>query len=362
MDVILKNEERAVFTLRSLYRRYGYAPYKMSRFEEYDLYVRNKDFLVSDQIITFTDYGGRLLALKPDVTLSIVKNAPDEAGVVQKVYYNENVYRDYREIMQAGLECVGDLGDYEIAEVVLLAAKSLELLGEQFVLDISHMGLIAAVLNSCGLSDKAQKQAMDCLLRKNTHELKALCKGNDAAWEKLKVLSACRGSGNAVLQQVGAVLTTDAERQALEELQALWTILESSGCGKSVRLDFSVGNDLRYYSGVVFRGYLAGIPTSVLSGGQYDKLPQKMGRKSRAIGFAIYLDMLQELKREENAFDVDTVILHDGSLDTVKLMAVSQAAAKDGSVLVSQMLPTGRKWKRLVRIENGEAAEIESND
>ena len=362
MDVILKNEERAVFTLRSLYRRYGYAPYKMSRFEEYDLYVRNKDFLVSDQIITFSDYGGRLLALKPDVTLSIVKNAPDEAGVVQKVYYNENVYRDYREIMQAGLECVGDLGDYEIAEVVLLAAKSLELLGEQFVLDISHMGLIAAVLNSCGLSDKAQKQAMDCLRRKNTHELKALCQGNDAAWEKLKVLSACRGSGNAVLQQVGAVLTTDAERQALEELQALWTILESSGCGKSVRLDFSVGNDLRYYSGVVFRGYLAGIPTSVLSGGQYDKLPQKMGRKSRAIGFAIYLDMLQELKREENAFDVDTVILHDGSLDTVKLMAVSQAAAKDGSVLVSQMLPTGRKWKRLVRIENGEAAEIESND
>ena len=53
-DLILKHEERAVFALRSLYRNYGYAPYKMSRFEEYDLYVRNKDFLVSDQIITFS--------------------------------------------------------------------------------------------------------------------------------------------------------------------------------------------------------------------------------------------------------------------------------------------------------------------
>ena len=53
-EAILKHEERAMFALRGLYRRYGYAPYKMSRFEEYDLYVRNKDFLVSDQIITFS--------------------------------------------------------------------------------------------------------------------------------------------------------------------------------------------------------------------------------------------------------------------------------------------------------------------
>ena len=354
-DVILKNEERAVFTLRGLYQRYGYAPYKMSRFEEYDLYVRNKDFLVSDQIITFSGDRGRLLALKPDVTLSIVKNAPDTPGVVQKVYYNETVYRDYREIMQAGLECVGDLGDYEIAEVVLLAAKSLELLGSRYVLNISHMGLIAAVLNSCGLNAK-QKKVMDCLRRKNIHELKALCSGNEAAWNKLQTIASCHG-GSGELRKVSAVLTTDAERQALEELQSLWAILEASGCGGSVCLDFSVGNDMRYYSGVVFRGYLAGIPASILSGGQYDNLPQKMGRKARAIGFAIYLDMLQELYREESAFDVDTVILHDGTVDTVKLTAAAEAAAKDGSVLVVRQLPQGRNWKRIVRFEKGELVE-----
>ena len=145
-DQIWRNEEQAVFALRGLYQRYGYAPYKMSQFEEYDLYVRNKDFLISDKIITFSGEGGKLMALKPDVTLSIVKNAPEEPGVVQKVYYSENVYRDYREIMQAGLECVGDLTEYDIAEAVLLAVKSLDLLGGRYVLDISHMGLLAAVL------------------------------------------------------------------------------------------------------------------------------------------------------------------------------------------------------------------------
>lgn len=351
-DVIWKNEERAVFALRGLYRRYGYAPYKMSRFEEYDLYVRNKDFLVSDQIITFSGDGGRLLALKPDVTLSIVKNAPEEPGVIQKVYYNENVYRDYREILQAGLECVGDLSSYEIAEVVLLAVKSLEVLGCPFVLNISHMGLLGAVLESCGLSHKEQKQAMVLLRQKNRHELNALCGENEAAWKKLEVVSACHG-GSGELEKIGAVLTTEAERQALAELESLWKILEASGYEKSVRLDFSEGSDLGYYSGVVFRGYLAGIPSSILSGGQYDKLARKMGRKARAIGFAIYLDLLQEYRREENGFDVDTLILHDGTADTVVLTAAAEEAARKGTVLVATRLPADRKWKTLIRFEKG---------
>lgn len=356
MDLILKNEERAVFTLRSLYQRYGYAPYKMSRFEEYDLYVRNKDFLVSDQIITFSGDRGRLMALKPDVTLSIVKNAPETAGVVQKVYYNENVYRDYREILQAGLECVGDLGSYEIAEVVLLAVKSLEALGSPYVLDISHMGLTASVLDSCGLDGKRRKQAMENLRRKNPHELKALCAHDPAAWRKLDALLCCHG-GMEELETVSTVLTTEEEKQALKELGDLWTILEQSGCGKNVRLDFSVGSDLGYYSGVVFRGYLSGVPASILSGGQYDKLPQKMGKNCRAIGFAIYLDLLQGMYQEESGFDVDTLILHDGTVDTVVLTAAAREAAETGSVMVVTQLPRDRHWKRLVRFEKGGRAE-----
>jgi ATP phosphoribosyltransferase regulatory subunit len=74
---VLKSEEKAMMNLRALYRKYGYTQYNMSKFEEYDLYVRNKNFLKSDQIITFNDLNGRLMALRPDVTLSIVKNTKD---------------------------------------------------------------------------------------------------------------------------------------------------------------------------------------------------------------------------------------------------------------------------------------------
>ena len=88
-DLTLEYEEKAVFALRSLYSKYGYSQYKMNKFEEYDLYVKNKDFLISDSVITFTDTNGRLMALKPDVTLSIIKNSKDTKGYVEKLYYNE---------------------------------------------------------------------------------------------------------------------------------------------------------------------------------------------------------------------------------------------------------------------------------
>ena len=71
-DNILKTEEKITYALRSLYHESGYAPFKMSRFEEYDMYIQNRNFVGSGNIVSFTDPGGRLLALKPDVTLSII--------------------------------------------------------------------------------------------------------------------------------------------------------------------------------------------------------------------------------------------------------------------------------------------------
>ena len=141
---LLKYDEKAILSLRSLYKEYNYRQFKMSKFEEYDLYSKNKDFLVSDGVITFNDTNGKLLALKPDVTLSIIKNVKEQ-GTIDRFYYNENVYRiseeshSYKEIMQTGLECFGDITSNEVCEVALLAAKSLSLLSSNFMLNIAEI-------------------------------------------------------------------------------------------------------------------------------------------------------------------------------------------------------------------------------
>ena len=74
MEYNLKPDERASLELRGLYEKYGYRKYKMGKFEEYSLYFSNSNFLSSDKVLTFNDLDGRLLAMKPDVTLSVINN------------------------------------------------------------------------------------------------------------------------------------------------------------------------------------------------------------------------------------------------------------------------------------------------
>ena len=76
----ISSTEKLGLTLKNIFEGYGYTPYKMSKFEEYELYARNLDFLGDGGILTFTDVSGRLMALKPDVTLSIVKNSLGSSG------------------------------------------------------------------------------------------------------------------------------------------------------------------------------------------------------------------------------------------------------------------------------------------
>ncbi len=356
--MVIRKDEQAVMALRSLYRQYGYSQYKMSRFEEYDLYVRNKDFLISDEVITFTDHSGRLLALKPDVTLSIIKNTVDRAGAVQKVYYNENVFRvakgthSFKEIMQAGLECIGDLKEYEIAEVLLLAAKSLALIGENYVLDLSHMGLVAAMLSACALSEEGKGKALSFIHQKSAHELSALCEQEGLTAEaEQKLLALCRQSGDArqVLDALKPLLQTEQEWAAFEEFSALCAILAE----EKIRLDFSVGNDMKYYSGVVFKGYIEGVPASVLSGGQYDKLLQKMGRKSGAIGFAVYLDLLERLNQEKADYDFDFLLLREEDADSAALVKAVEQLQKEGSVLVAEAPPEDLRFCKVLKFTKG---------
>ncbi|MBR6682265.1 MAG: ATP phosphoribosyltransferase regulatory subunit, partial [Clostridia bacterium] len=344
-DSVLKNEEKAIFKLRSLYGKYGYTQYKMSKFEEYDLYVRNKDFLVSDSIITFTDTNGKLLALKPDVTLSIIKNTKEQDGCVQKVYYNENVYRvskgtsSYKEIMQTGLECLGDIDTFNIYEVLMLACESLKSISDECVLDITHLGILSDVINYTGLSGAASKKVLKCIGDKNLHEIKAICSEENVSSDKTQTLInvvSSYGSPSKVITELKNALNDTISSDNLKELEAITSLLVNNGYGDMINIDFSVINNMSYYNGIVFKGFINNIPTGVLSGGEYDKLMKKMGKNSRAIGFAVYLDLLERLTDDANEYDVDTVILYNENDDINTLNNAIKMLTDNGKSVVAQ--------------------------
>ena len=298
----LQPKERASFALRALYEAAGCRKYHMGRFEEYSLYQANRSFLSSEQVITFTDLDGRLLALKPDVTLSIAKTAQPAPGETLRYYYHENVYRPsaeshtFKEIGQMGLEFLGGVGEAEVQQAVCLAAQSLGQLGTDWVLEVSHMGYLFGLLDALQVPEDARAGLLRKLGQKNAHELRAaaLAAGldEDAADTLCRVLTLCGGYADT-LPRAEALCRNDAMRAAVAELQGLAGPLEQAG--GAIRLDLTLAGEMEYYNGLIFQGYLKALPRPLLKGGRYDLLMQQFTPGAGAIGFAVYLDELDRL-------------------------------------------------------------------
>ncbi len=375
----LKKSEQMIFDLRAMYAQYGYTQFKIRKFEEFELYVRNKDFLDSVNVITFTDTNGKLMALKPDVTLSVVKNSKDVPGTVQKVYYNENIYRVSRrshmfeELMQVGIECIGDIDDYNIFEVLMLALKTLRSISPKSILDLSNQDIVSEILSDYHVSDATRTRMLRCLGEKNIHTLRRICQENDVSpggIEVLEKLTRIYGRPETVLPRLRKLLQGGAieepaltrSLQAVDDLERIINTFTDMQLRDMIRLDFSVISDMNYYNGLVFNGFIRGIPDCVLSGGQYDRLMQKMKRKSGAIGFGVYMDRLERLLEETADYDIDVLLLYDEQEDINDLNTAVRTLTKAGqTVLAQRRIPDKLAYRKLMKLEKGEVKEIEAD-
>lgn len=368
---ILNNKENALIHLRTLYQSYGYSQFKMGKFEEYDLYVRNKDFLVSNNIITFTDTNGKLMALKPDVTLSIIKNLKEETDSMQKVYYSENVYRvskdtnTYKELMQTGLECIGNIDLYSVCEVILLASKSLELISSNYILSLSHIGIIATILEELNLTDDQKKLIYKFISEKNIHGIENICKqtnNDEKLYEKLITLISTYGPVDTVSKKLKSISINSKMDNFILELEKICEILKLNNF-ENTQIDFSVVNGMNYYNGIVFQGFIDCIPSAVLSGGKYDKLMQKMGKNSQGIGFAVYLNLLEYLNYSQETYDIDVLLLYDSKTNIKTLTkTVKELNTTGQSLQVQKTIPKTLKYKKLLQLKDGRLETLESNN
>ncbi|MBR2942205.1 MAG: ATP phosphoribosyltransferase regulatory subunit [Clostridia bacterium] len=335
----LPPEERVIFALRALYERYDYRPYRMSEFEEYSLYAENRSFLQSPRVIAFTDLDGRMMALKPDVTLSIVRHAQAVPCTAEKLYYTENVFRPsaasqtFKEISQIGVEAIGLIDRYQTAEIVALSAMSLEAISPDYLIEISHMRFTVGLLTALGISGDARTRALSALSAKNMSELRqaaaqaCLAPADTATLLQLPTLY---GEVEPTLCKARALCRSEEMHEALDELCAVLGAAGSCAADGKLQLDFSIAGDTDYYNGLMLRGYISGLPRAVLLGGRYDNILHKLGKSGGGIGFAIDLSEIARLPGERPKADTDLLILYRESDDLASLMASVAKAAKKG--------------------------------
>ena len=124
-------------------------------------------------------------------------------------------------------------------------------------------------------------------------------------------------------------------------------------------LDFSIISDLDYYNGIVFRGFINGIPTGILSGGQYDLLMKKMGKRSGAIGFAVYPDLLKE-RAKSREYDVDALLLYTENDPLSDVREAVAALTESGRTVTAQKsVPEKLRYKQLFKLNRSSESGVE---
>lgn len=364
----MKRDELAALRLRELFERRGFRRVSVGKFEDYSLYVENKNFLNAECVITFMDMDGKLLALKPDVTLSVVKGIQKKPlPTFEKLYYQDEVYRvsresrEYRARSQIGVELLGKVDVFAGIEVLDLALESLAVIGSRYLLDISHLGFVQGLLQEIGLSQTEQSRILSAIHAKNAHDLASVLE-NAGVDERHKgqVVKLARLHGNlgVTLQEVKALVSGREMKEAYDELRAVSEALDRLGHGANVNLDFSVVNDLDYYNGLIFLGYVQGMPRVALTGGRYDNLMRKMGKESGAIGFAVSLDDLGTHFKGGRSYDFDTLVVYDDDCDFAALLGGAKELAEMGiSVRLERydadISAAGFTYRRLLRFSGG---------
>lgn len=339
MNANLINENSIVSNLINIYERFGFKKIKLSKFEDYNLYNNNKDFLQTEHILTFMNLNGNLKSLRPDVTLSIVKKVlKDNEKETQKIYYIEDIYKivsnEYEEIPQVGVEIIGKLNNYSNLEIISMAIESLKSINEDYILEISNIDFISAIFDEINLEENLKIEILNNIYLKNKHDLEKLLNKNVDCKYKKYILSFIELSGNYkdILKKLKSLIINKKMQKSYEELKSLSAVFEMHNNFDKILLDFSIESQLGYYNGIIFKGYIKESNDIILSGGRYDKLLNKFNSNKNAIGFAIYMDKLYEKNKTSDFIDI--LILYKSGDENILLNEVRKFMNKNKKVRV----------------------------
>ena len=246
---------------------------------------------------------------------------------------------------------------YAETEVIMLALKSLETIGSDYLLDLSHMGFLIGLFEEAGIAPVEVSELLRHISSKNSAAVSDFCWRNGVSDEHCEIILKITGIYaplDAALEQIKDFIRGEKMRSAYDKLADISRIMKLYGLKEKLYLDFSVVNDMNYYNDLIFRGFINGIYDGVLSGGRYDSLINKLGKKADAIGFAVYLDKLERLESGRETYDADVLVEYDPGTDAGIVIRETEKILASGRSVRAQCvlagIPDDRRYRKRIRI------------
>jgi histidyl-tRNA synthetase len=317
--------------MREVARRWGYREVCTPEFEDLELFTMRSGEGIIEEMYVFEDKGGRKLALRPEITASVIRMYINEAKVAPKPLrwcYFADCFRyerpqkgRYRQFWQFGVELIGADTAVADAEIIMLADDMLNASGVTYDLKVGHLSFMKNLLKD--LEPPVQRRVMTHLDKKDFDGLKNTLESMDLQdlGNSLISLVECRDLEEA-FEIAGTIPQKERIHRTLESLDA---------AGVNYTLNFGIARGLDYYTGMVFEGFAQnlGAENQVLGGGAYRLAHLFGGDDVASCGFAIGFDRvmvsLGELQNKKDTV-VAIVCTNEGRSHALRIAGIFRKA------------------------------------
>ncbi len=306
----LNKKEKFIYKLRNLLEDYGYKNISVNLLEDYESY-KGSHLIKDENILKLIHPNGKLYALRPDMTIPIAKRFALEGKkeeLSHKVYYNDSVFRieqksfnSLSEMQQIGVEALGVKDKIIDFEILTLAKEILSEINETYHIDLSHSGILERLFSLGSFTKEEKEIILAHISKREKSDLEKFLGKNDSkvdVKESLIKLLSLNGSYEKVMEEFKKDKFLNTFEDIIEDLSEFKDYLDVYGI--KVDLDFSLSSNLKYYTGIIFKGYVPNIAEAVLTGGRYDKLSKTFGKDMGAIGFGVNLTEILQGFEEGN--------------------------------------------------------------
>ena len=311
--------------------QFGFKEIRTPMFEHTELFLRGvgeTTDIVTKEMYTFDDKGGRSMTLRPEGTAGVarcfIENGLQQGVMPMKAYYIASVFRyekpqngRLREHHQFGVECYGSDSPSADAEVIALAATLLKKVGlTQIELNINSIG--------CAKCRAEYNKALKEYIGANLHLMCGQCQ---ARFEKnpLRILDCKEEKCKEITKNAPKILDylCDECKAHFEKVQQILTSM-----GIAFKVNSGIVRGLDYYTRTVFEFVSTdiGAQGTVCGGGRYNRLVEEVGGKpTPAVGFGMGLERLllvlentDNLKAEPECIDVYVASLGEAAQDAAR--------------------------------------------
>jgi len=343
--------------IRSTFQSFGYQEIQTPTFENLKLFTAKSGETIIDEIYSFTDKGGRDLALRPELTAPVIRFYVDKLQMRPKplkLFYFGNCYRydrpqkgRYREFRQAGCEIIGVDTPEAYAELIALSYTILEKLGlKNIQLNIGNLRILDCLFKKYKLTKKQQKYITPLIDKSQYTDLQDALKDFNLSDKNSKEFIEALQLSNINKLQGYIEINGNIEKEISKQKQIM-NLLRDSFDIKNYHFKLGIVRGLDYYTDIVFEIEAPefGAEKQLCGGGGYELIKLFGGKETPTAGFAIGFDRtILALETEGYIFPasrLDAYVIPVNKEMIPKSLQIAQQLRKQGCIIDVDLMRRG---------------------